>query len=643
MESIKIHGEEDASSPNHSTPGGENQKKLSKLINKPSRKRDNNVNEDSDKSDSEDSPGAEINAKLEENTPTGPPKKPSRLFKAMEEEKYPFSIFRIESYIEKNLKGNKFYAGLCVYAALGFLLIMAPSTLGLLLRREKIPSIFVSISKQPSISGMQETFKVSVFLGVMFITYLCLWVSGGETTYFIIFLFKLMNKKITKDTRVLLFIFNDTQELIVLCTFFLFGIFQCNLFLENYVIFKSPVQGYELVGAVSFCFFILLVMFIGEKFFLKMAVAYCGNNVFSPRIGDLNLKMTIVRRLSSYAEAIEIGNLSILAGEIDAGIEITDSFLIHYADFSIKSIHYCEALIETIYSRLGCTTITKTHVREAFGGQWQDIWKFLQNQMGSKTTEDEERDEVEFDDLVSLTKLMYTERIDLKRTLQDRDNLLAKLDFILIVVASALTIVLITPVIGFDPVKYMAGIIPIIMSSGWLFSDIIKSVLNNFLFLLHEHPFDVGDKINTKDEELVVLRIDLMYTTFTSTGGTICYIPNKELINEKIFNIKRSDIQIEIVTVSVDNELEIDDINTLKTKIQDILKSKDLITKKNIHIQDYEIDNSKTKITFKIEYYCNFQDPEPKYNRRYKPMEIIHGVIKTSGFTYIEQKTHSSI
>ncbi|KAI5190753.1 hypothetical protein NECID01_1120 [Nematocida sp. AWRm77] len=631
----------------------ESQKTLLKIVKKPEKKRDTDnekmpVHTDEEESTSEEEETAQLIHDVKENEQTKAvraekksKKSYSTLHFAREAQRVRFSLLSIETYIDANFSGMWFYAAMIVYIVFGCFLLLFLPVLVLSVKKIPFPKMFVAVSQQPDICLAQENFKLAVFLACMFVTYLFLREVFGQSVLVCIVLFKFLNVKISKDIKVFLFIVNELKHLLTLFFFFTFAIIECNVFLEDYSVFQKSVVHFEKVGAYSLCLVIFLFLFLLEKVFLKVTVAYLGNNVFSRRIGDVNLKLCIVRRLFIYSEALRLNDFGDINNELLSGIEITDSFLLSHEDFKLSSTQNCEEIVASIYEHLNIQALKEENIRTCFGRQWEDIWKYLQNNIHTKG--DQDMTEVSYEEFCAFTKSGYTEKIDLKRTLYDRDKLLGKLDTILGSVAVGLTLMISTPIVGFDMIKYMAGLFPLIMSSGWLFSDIIKEVFKNFIFLLHEHPFDVGDKVIVKDREFTVLRIDLMYTTFTSKGGTVCYIPNCKMIEESIFNIRRSDIQTEIVKIMVKELLTIDGVSSIKAKIVEILNHKSYEGKTSISVQDYEIQDDSTFVFFKIEYLTNFQDPEPKFTRRQKPIQIIQQAIKDNSFTYMEQKVANAV
>ncbi|KAH9385138.1 uncharacterized protein NEMAJ01_0034 [Nematocida major] len=639
---------------------------LKKLFAKPGQTRDTKENEDSEKSDSEsdhvETNGKEIlNAVKEEAIVKKERAKYSKKRSSSldAEEQVPFSFFNILKYIEDRTSGLTFFLAMMAYAAVGCILILSAPLLGLFMTKEEIPPLFQHITACPGrLSALQETFKLSTFFAAMFCTYIFVHLLVGRLVFICAMVCDIINHKVSSMEKIILFIIDDVKGNLAVFFMGIFGVVYCNLFLEKYSLTHIQVVGYGKLGAYSMCLSILMGFFIAEKFFLKLAIAYCGNNVFSGRIGDVNLKTSILRRLNQHAINENMGG-SYLGGGLVEGIEVTETFLAHFPDFKLKSKIQCEDLVYEILSILSTgkenispedegkaqsllsTYLTMDTIREAFGTQWMDIWKYLEGHGYVKEIGSTFR--IPGDCLMNLATSAYSERVDLKRTLYDRDKILGTLDRILQGVALILTLMLSTPFIGFDTVQFLAGSAPLIMGSGWLFADIIKDVFNNFIFLLHEHPFDVGDRIFVKGQEFTVLRIDLMYSTFTSKGGTVCYTPNKELIKESIFNVRRSDIQTEMVVFIINDELSIEKLDEIKEKALSILKRKELDTKKMITVQDYETQSDKTVLTFRIEYLCNFQDPEPKFTRRHIPLEIIQKAIRSAGFNYVEQKAESSI
>ncbi|KAM0676097.1 hypothetical protein GVAV_000059 [Gurleya vavrai] len=78
----------------------------------------------------------------------------------------------------------------------------------------------------------------------------------------------------------------------------------------------------------------------------------------------------------------------------------------------------------------------------------------------------------------------------------------------------------------------------------------LKKILESFLFIINNHPFDCGDRIYWKGENLIVKKITVFYTQCTKWDGGHVIISNIVLAKSSIYNAKRSKGQkLEVVFV----------------------------------------------------------------------------------------------
>jgi hypothetical protein len=69
----------------------------------------------------------------------------------------------------------------------------------------------------------------------------------------------------------------------------------------------------------------------------------------------------------------------------------------------------------------------------------------------------------------------------------------------------------------------------------------VSEFLSSCIFLFVKHPYDGGDRINFKDQELIVLKISLMHTLFRGTrDNTEVQIPHSDLASGNIENMSRT-------------------------------------------------------------------------------------------------------
>lgn len=547
-----------------------------------------------------------------------------------------FSIFGLEEYLESKYVGQKIYIAKTLFMAIGAFAIILPSSLLLLIKRQPPRNLFDPISEvRGSMSLFSKDFKISFFLMVVFVTYCILRQMGDDFLYIVAFMFKASRRKVTQKTRTLLLVLRDLRRLLVLCLFFPMVVVVCNTFLERYKPFVIARNSYGFVGALSFWLAVLCWLIFTEKFMLKIAVTHFGNDVFKGRVEDVNFRMGIIRKLWLYVEAKEKRDSSIFEDDPMDTFGLSEGFLVHYSDFSIKTAQEGVDLVETIYAKLEEEAVDHNLFKRLFGENAQGMWEYVQ--LNIKEEAGKESSPISFDELSGFMKNLYQERLDLKRTLYDRDKLLDKLDFVLEICTLSLAAMLIAPIFGIDPKIYLAGIVPIIFGSGWLFADTVKDVFNNFLFLLHEHAYDVGDRIILGADHFVVLRIDLMYTTFTKEDGTVCYIPNKELIKEKIFNIRRSDLQSEGIVVTLRGDLSMKTVREIQDAVKKFLTENDKDYTGNIRLKEYTYADQKTRLVFLVEYNANFQEPGPRFKRRNAILETVKQTVKRFNLEYLDE------
>ncbi|KAM0688229.1 hypothetical protein COBT_000518 [Conglomerata obtusa] len=68
----------------------------------------------------------------------------------------------------------------------------------------------------------------------------------------------------------------------------------------------------------------------------------------------------------------------------------------------------------------------------------------------------------------------------------------------------------------------------------------LKKMLESFLFIINNHPFDCGDRIYWRGENLIIKRINVFYTQCIKWDGGYIVISNVVLAKDTIYNAKRS-------------------------------------------------------------------------------------------------------
>lgn len=97
----------------------------------------------------------------------------------------------------------------------------------------------------------------------------------------------------------------------------------------------------------------------------------------------------------------------------------------------------------------------------------------------------------------------------------------------------------------------------------------VTEFLSCCIFLFLKHPYDVGDRVNINEQELIVERISLMYSVFrrVDTNSTL-QIPHNIANSLWIENISRSQAMRERLTIAVAATTTQEDILALRGELQ---------------------------------------------------------------------------
>ena len=105
-------------------------------------------------------------------------------------------------------------------------------------------------------------------------------------------------------------------------------------------------------------------------------------------------------------------------------------------------------------------------------------------------------------------------------------------------------------------------------SLSFVFSATAQEVLGSCIFLFVKHPFDVGDRVDIGDNQLLVERISLLFTIFRKVKDhKTTQVPNIVLNSNWIDNVTRSKAMREQVLLYVNSDTSLEDIELLKREM----------------------------------------------------------------------------
>lgn len=114
------------------------------------------------------------------------------------------------------------------------------------------------------------------------------------------------------------------------------------------------------------------------------------------------------------------------------------------------------------------------------------------------------------------------------------------------------------------------------LSLSFVFATTAQEVLGSCIFIFVKHPYDVLDRVDIGEEQLVVEHISLLFTVFKKVNtGKMTQTPNVVLNTQWIQNVSRSNAMKEQLLLYVHFDTTLEDIQLLKTEIQNFVRDKD--------------------------------------------------------------------
>ena len=115
-----------------------------------------------------------------------------------------------------------------------------------------------------------------------------------------------------------------------------------------------------------------------------------------------------------------------------------------------------------------------------------------------------------------------------------------------------------------------------LLSLSFVFATTAQEVLGSCIFLFVKHPFDVLDRVDVGDDQLVVKHISLLYTVFKHINThKLTQVPNIVLNSMWIQNVTRSEAMREQLLIYVDFGTTLEDVQLLRNEMQAFVTDKE--------------------------------------------------------------------
>ena len=115
-----------------------------------------------------------------------------------------------------------------------------------------------------------------------------------------------------------------------------------------------------------------------------------------------------------------------------------------------------------------------------------------------------------------------------------------------------------------------------LLSLSFVFATTAQEVLGSCIFLFVKHPFDVLDRVDIGDDQLVVKHISLLFTIFKHVNThKLTQVPNIVLNTMWIQNVSRSDAMREQLSIYIDFGTTLEDVQLLRNEMQAFVTDKE--------------------------------------------------------------------
>lgn len=490
-------------------------------------------------------------------------------------------------------------------------------------------TILKSLFTEKSLEDDTHIFVRSyLFLTAAYIIFCFVTLINNNILYISLHILDFFKIQINEIVTEILQVVHATNYYLSMCVTSFLIVLAYHYTINKYVLFEKKAGAEFVVLTFVLGYGCTMGLFFIEKFFLNFCTAEIRRREYRTRIWDINYKIFVFKKLVAISSAKGHDRKSLgeeMKSEYDPGFYIKQNGL------KLDNKKDAIDIADTIFASLGVQTITYENLTIYFPENTSEIYEYLANK---KINDKDLKEPLKYEDISNEAIKLQVEKMDMSRTLVDRESIFSKLDLILSAVVAYGAVVILLILFNIDYKVYLATIGPAFFTFGWIFSDTIKEIYNCFVFLLVKHPYDIGDRVIIDNKEYTVSRTDVLSSSFIDINGKLCYMPTPVLFNKTIFNIRRSKKQSEILTLSCGSQTKFADAIKFKEDLVAALAEKKHDFTGHVEIYKFEMEAGNVALSILIEHISNFQQESEKIKRRVICLNIVENVLSKSGITY---------
>ncbi|TVU11677.1 hypothetical protein EJB05_45277, partial [Eragrostis curvula] len=229
----------------------------------------------------------------------------------------------------------------------------------------------------------------------------------------------------------------------------------------------------------------------------------------------------------------------------------------------------------------------------------------------------------------------FRDRKALALTLNDTKTAVNKLNQIANVVIGVIVFALWLLILGIATTHFFVFISSQLLVAVFVFGNTVKTVFEAIVFLFVMHPFDVGDRCEVEDVQMVVEEMNIMTTVFLRYDNLKIYYPNTVLATKPIMNYYRSPDMGEGIDFSIHVATPVEKLALMKERILRYIDNKEehWYPGAMVVLRDVD-DTNKLKVSIWLRHKLNFQDMGMRFVRRELVLQAMIKVLKDLEIEY---------
>ncbi|KAL6911801.1 hypothetical protein ACP4OV_000606 [Aristida adscensionis] len=229
----------------------------------------------------------------------------------------------------------------------------------------------------------------------------------------------------------------------------------------------------------------------------------------------------------------------------------------------------------------------------------------------------------------------FRERKALALTLNDTKTAVDKLHQIANAVVVIIVFAIWLIILGIATTHFFVFISSQLLVAVFVFGNTLKTVFEAIIFLFVMHPFDVGDRCEIEDVQVVVEEMNIMTTVFLRYDNLKIYYPNSVLATKPIMNYYRSPDMGEGIDFSIHVATPVEKLALMKERILRYIdnKKEHWYPGAMVVLRDVD-DTNKLKVSIWLRHTLNFQDMGMRFVRRELVLQEMIRVLKDLEIEY---------